>query len=60
MLTAIDDSTGGDELVAPFNALNNRDRTGADSADWADEPTDDSLLNGSQPSTRTNSITLPR
>ena len=26
---------GGVELVDPFNALNNRDRTGADSADWA-------------------------
>jgi hypothetical protein len=29
--TTTSDSTGGDELVAPFNALNNRDRTGADS-----------------------------
>jgi hypothetical protein len=47
-------------LVDTFNALNDRDRTGADSADWADEPTDDSLLNGFQRSTRTNSITLPR
>ena len=47
-------------MVDPFNAVNNRYRTGADSTDWTDEPTDNSLLNGSQPSTRTNSITLPR
>ena len=50
----------GHQLVEPFNALNNRDRTGADSADWADEPTDDSLLSGFQPSTRTNSITFAK
>jgi hypothetical protein len=54
-------ATTGDELVAPFNALYKRDRTGADSTDWADEPADNSLLNGPQRFTRTNSITfLPR
>ena len=45
-------------LVAPFNTLNKSDRTGADSADWADEPADNSLLNGPQRFTRTNSMTF--